>query len=282
MVVYVFTALVVGTSCVGAASVLAYLRHDGLARLFLWFYLPFSVLVLAGLPLTIMDMQATASPAAWAVLGYLEAFVGRYGVMLALPLFVHRLFGLRSRRRDATILGIVLVTLVAQHVTEFALAGSVWDARGDVVEDVAFGSIVAYSLFVAVRRREKGVYLPFTRRFLALLALGTPAIVFDIFVADGPGLRLTPLMYSLAGVVLVFTLVGRYAATGVAPPEWKLSEREEDVLRLVQAGMSTLEIAGQLTISPNTVKTHLSAIFDKSGFRTRVALIAHTRPPPIG
>ena len=66
------------------------------------------------------------------------------------------------------------------------------------------------------------------------------------------------------------------------PPEWKLSEREEDVLRLVQAGMSTLEIAGQLTISPNTVKTHLSAIFDKSGCRTRVALIAHTRPPPIG
>jgi DNA-binding NarL/FixJ family response regulator len=61
-----------------------------------------------------------------------------------------------------------------------------------------------------------------------------------------------------------------------------LSDREEDVLRLVQQGLSTQEIAGQLTISPNTVKTHLSAIFDKSGFRTRAALITHTRPPPIG
>jgi DNA-binding NarL/FixJ family response regulator len=54
------------------------------------------------------------------------------------------------------------------------------------------------------------------------------------------------------------------------------------VLRLVQQGLSNREIAGQLTISPNTVKTHLSAIFDKSGFRTRTALIAHMRPTRSG
>jgi DNA-binding NarL/FixJ family response regulator len=90
-------------------------------------------------------------------------------------------------------------------------------------------------------------------------------------------------LYCVGGVVMVLTLVGRHAvATGVAPRAWKLSDREEDVLRLVQQGLSTQDIARQLTISPNTVKTHLRAIFDKSGFRTRAALIAHTRPPPIG
>jgi len=278
--VYVLTALVVGTSCVGAAMVLARLRHDDLAHLFLWFYLPVSVLVLSGLLLALMDMQATVSPATRSVLEYLETFVGRYGVMLALPLFTHRLFDVRSRRRDAMLVGIVLMTLAAQHVTELALGGSVWDARGDVAEDVVFGSIVAYTLFVTVTRRGQGVYPPFTRRFFALLALGTPVMVFDIFIVDGPGLRLYPLLYCVAGVVMVLTLVGRHAATGVAPRDWKLSDREEDVLRLVQHGLSTQGIAGQLTISPNTVKTHLRAIFDKSGFRTRAALIAHTRPPP--
>jgi DNA-binding CsgD family transcriptional regulator len=280
LVAYVFTALVVGTSCVGAAMVLARLRHDDLAHLFLWFYLPCSVLVLSGLLLALMDMQATVSPATRSVLEYLESFVGRYGVMLALPLFVHRLFDVRSRRRDAILVAIVLVTLVAQHVTEFALGGSVWDARGDAAEDAVSGSILAYALFVAVTRRKQGVYPPFARRFLALFALGTPLIVFDVFVVEGPGLRLFPLLYCVAGVVLVLTLVGRHTTTGVAPREWKLSDREEDVLRLVQRGLSTQAIAGQLTISPNTVKTHLRAIFDKSGFRTRAALIAHTRPPP--
>ena len=134
LVAYSFTALVVGTSCVGAAMVLARLRHDDLARLFLWFYLPCSVLVLSGLVLAFVDLQAV-SPATLSVLEYFEGFVGRYGVMFALPLFVHRLFDVRSRRRDAMLVGIVLVTLVAQHVTELGLGGSVWDGRGDTVED---------------------------------------------------------------------------------------------------------------------------------------------------
>ncbi len=157
LVAYFFTALVVGTSCVGAAMVLAHLRHDYLAHLFLWFYLPVSVLVLSGLLLALMDMQATVSPATRSVLEYLETFVGRYSVMLALPLFAHRLFDVRSRRRDAVLVAVVLVTLVAQHVTELALGGSVWDARGDAAEDVVFGSIGAYPRFVTVTRRGQGV-----------------------------------------------------------------------------------------------------------------------------
>ncbi len=283
LVAYVFTALVIGVSCIGAAMVLASLRHDRLAYLFLWFYLPFSVLVLSGLLLALVDTQTAVSPVTRSVLVYLESFVGRYGLMLALPLFVHRLFDVRSRRRDATLVGIVLVTLVAQHITEFGLGGSVWDTRGDAVEDVVSVCIFAYTLVVAVRRRAHGVYPPFARRFRALLVLSIPGIIFDSFIVDGPGLRLYPLWYCVCGVVLVLTLVGRHAAaTGAAPRAWGLSDREEDVLRLVQQGLSNREIAGQLTISPNTVKTHLSAIFDKSGFRTRTALIAHTRPTRSG
>lgn len=46
--------------------------------------------------------------------------------------------------------------------------------------------------------------------------------------------------------------------------------------------MSNREIGTELSISPNTVKTHLRAIFDKSGVRTRVRLVARTRGHPIG
>lgn len=283
LLAYVFITFVTGAGCIGAVLVLARLRNDELARAFLWFYVPLTVLVLAALLLALMDMRPETSSATQSVVEYMEGVVGRYGVMLALPLFAHRVFGVRSRRADAAFTGIVLVAVAAQHVTEFGLGGSTWDARGDAAEDLLFMAIVCYTLMVAIRGVGAGVYPPLARRFLVLLAAGVPAIAFDVLIVDGPGPRLYPLWYLAVGVTVILTLVGRRSgATGVPSRDWGLSDREQEVLRLVLRGLSNREVARQLTISPNTVKTHLRAIFDKSGFRTRVALIAELRHHPDG
>jgi DNA-binding NarL/FixJ family response regulator len=74
-------------------------------------------------------------------------------------------------------------------------------------------------------------------------------------------------------------LVSRFqrpAAPGTQPPHEPLTEREHDVLRLLTQGKSNKEIAHELFIGDRTVKSHLSAIFQKLNVtdRTQAALYA--------
>lgn len=50
---------------------------------------------------------------------------------------------------------------------------------------------------------------------------------------------------------------------------YALSEREREILRLLNTGMSRYEISERLSVSENTVKTHLKNIYSKLGVHTR-------------
>jgi DNA-binding NarL/FixJ family response regulator len=56
-----------------------------------------------------------------------------------------------------------------------------------------------------------------------------------------------------------------------------ISEREFQVLRLLNEGCSNKEIARQLDVSPNTVKTHVSRLYEKLDVRRRTAAIHKAR-----
>jgi DNA-binding NarL/FixJ family response regulator len=59
-----------------------------------------------------------------------------------------------------------------------------------------------------------------------------------------------------------------YAAT-----LWQLSPRQREVLELLVEGLANKTIAVRLDCAERTVETHLTAIFQKSGFDSRSALL---------
>lgn len=275
LLVYVFTTFVVGITCASAVLVLAMTRADDLTRAFLLFYAALTILVTGRLLLAFAASAPGEAAAVPFAIEYAESFVGRYGVMFALPYLAHRAFDVQSRARDRALLAVVALAALGQHATEFGFGGR-FDAAGDIAEDVLFAVAVTYTLAVGFRRlNRRRVYRPFAARLLAVLGIGLPLIAFDLFLSDGTTWRFYPLLYCLASVTLTFTLVARHlsARRGI-PPDWGLSRREAEVALLVGRGLGNRDIAEALTISPNTVKTHLRAIFDKSGFRTRSGLIA--------
>lgn len=55
--------------------------------------------------------------------------------------------------------------------------------------------------------------------------------------------------------------------------ELGITPRELEILGLIAAGLSNREIADQLFVSENTVKTHSSRLFDKLGARRRTQAV---------
>jgi DNA-binding NarL/FixJ family response regulator len=77
---------------------------------------------------------------------------------------------------------------------------------------------------------------------------------------------------SLTGRV-IGSLVRRAARPGA--PRGDLSDREQDVLRLIARGHTNREIAAQLDVSIKTVETHKARAMDKLGVDSRAGIVAH-------
>src|SRR5438094_9949033 len=115
-------------------------------------------------------------------------------------------------------------------------------------------------------------------RHAALRAGGSGFLLQDA----GPGELLQAVRIVAAGdALLAPSITRRLIAEFAARPDpqeppaqlAELTDRENEILRLVAAGLSNADIAGRLVISPLTAKTHVGRILAKLGCHDRAQLV---------
>jgi LuxR family maltose regulon positive regulatory protein len=133
-------------------------------------------------------------------------------------------------------------------------------------------------LIDAAVRAELGAHDEASRSLERALALAAPEGYRQVFIDGGPPVH-TLLVRQLergtrhpAFVAELLERVGHQAtevAVAPSPLVDPLSERERTVLRYLASSLSTTEIAGELYVSVNTVKTHCKSIYRKLEARGR-------------
>jgi LuxR family maltose regulon positive regulatory protein len=154
------------------------------------------------------------------------------------------------------------------------------------------GSVIEILALQALALQAQGASNAATPPLVRALSLAEPEGYVRTFVDEGPSMS-ELLRGAATGSSLEYT--GRLLTAFHQPSEdhaprtatgspqavrllsEPLSERELEVLRLVAAGKSNREISGQLFVTVDTVKKHLTHIFGKLGVRSRTQAVARAR-----
>ncbi len=128
-------------------------------------------------------------------------------------------------------------------------------------------------------------------KVLVLTTFGSDDYVFAALAAGASGfllkdVRPEQLLEAVAAVArgegrldpaVTATVVQHFRAHSPSPASlplaFRLTAREDEVLRLLARGLSNAEIALQLHVAPGTVKTHVATVLSKLGARDRVQAV---------
>lgn len=92
-----------------------------------------------------------------------------------------------------------------------------------------------------------------------------------------PATILHSIKQAAAGQIVLAPELAQRVMQGMRQPRVRLTDRELDVLRLLDAGASNREIARTLFVTEATVKTHLVNLFGKLGVESRAKAVTLAR-----
>ncbi|MFE7409351.1 response regulator [Streptomyces laurentii] len=151
------------------------------------------------------------------------------------------------------------------------------------VLDITMPRMTGLQAARALTRQRPGLKILFLtmhdseQYFFEALKLGACGYVLksvadrDLVDACRAAMRDEPFLYPGTETALIRHYVER-VRRGEAPPRKPITEREEEIVKLVAEGRSTKEIAELLFISAKTVDRHRANVLQKLGMRDRVEL----------
>ena len=213
-------------------------------------------------------------------------------LMIFIPLLAHTLVDRESPR-------IRIITLIVSLIAVFTLASSftidfaekkfaqVLDLRL-YISLTLFYSVVLYSIFLKIQsfKRLDHEKKKITKALIILNIVFFPGLLYDLRLYRTFNVFIfTPVLYSLFAVIFTVYIARRYmrqhrqitAMISNVSYEDNISHagitsREKEILVLVLKGASNNDIAKELFISTNTVKTHIRNIFQKLSVKSRFEL----------
>ena len=194
--------------------------------------------------------------------------------------------------REASALTLVRVLLAQGEAEEALLLLDRW--RQHARTQGRTGSEIEMLVLAALAHQRQGKREQAVQRLQPALLLASPQGYVRVFVDEG-----TPMVALLSLVLskwkskpeasfphaLLLVLQAEQPAQGSLslsvphgePPLEALTDRERKVLRLLVAGLSNAEIAGELVVSINTVRTQARSIYHKLNAKNRHEAVALAR-----
>lgn len=171
---------------------------------------------------------------------------------------------------EGTVAGAAIAALVRECRTDATVLGTNDGLPGPGIRVRLEGS--ERWIFVGAHGPDAAAVLALSQGACAAIALDSPLSDFQIalrtLVEGGPGY--VPLEF-------VRWMAGNALGRPNAPVHVALTAREREILQLIARGLSNLEIARALTISTNTVRTHLHALSVKLDANGRTRILANAR-----
>ncbi len=135
-------------------------------------------------------------------------------------------------------------------------------------------------------KRLDGERRRITKALIILDIIILPGIICDLYLYKTHNVSvLIPILYAIFAVLFTVYIARRYILQLKSIPadiasvsyddifsRTGISSREQEIVYLVLKGLGNRDIAKQLFISPNTVKTHIRNIFRKMGVKSRFEL----------
>ena len=221
---------------------------------------------------------------------YLFIIISGFLMLYFMPLFIYKVTHIPFTKVKRTIHISILVIILSTVITEYLYYMKI----AEVIRNILYTTIFIYSAWLILANNRKiqhkdarTVLIVFSILIFTILPLILIHRVFGLlFFPDNMVLNLPHFntLFLLISAIIALSYGAKYlfneriCTTGFIPlgevaKNTDISQREQEIIRLLIRGLSNRQIAENLYISQKTVKNHIYHIYQKLGISSRLQLI---------